>query len=94
MELKETAINYIAGDKEITVYTAERKYINTVKKLIETKPDEIRIVRENPDGSVVVKMPVEWFRFPKPKRQISDEMKAAAAERMRERWGSKNGVCE
>lgn len=92
MDLKETAINYIAGDSEITVYTAERRYINTVKRLIESKPDQIRIVRENPDGSIIAKMPTEWFRFPKPKRTISDEMKAAAAERMRERWGSRDEV--
>lgn len=82
-DFKETAINYIIGEKHCTYYTAERKRITKLMKQAEQYPDEVKIVSTNEDGSVVAHIPLKWFKAPTPsqKRVMSDEQRQAARER-------------
>lgn len=80
----ETSIERVQGTDYCTVFTAERKFINTLNRLKEEYPDEVEILTINEDGSMVAHVPYSWFKFIKPpaKREYTDEQKQAMAERM------------
>lgn len=84
-DFKETCVTRIQGDSHISVYTSERKHINQIMKFKEEYPDDVIINNINSDGSVNAWLPYDWFRMPKPKahRNLTEEQKAEAAERMR-----------
>lgn len=66
------------------VSTSERGYMNKIRKLAVSNPDKVIIISDTGDY-VYAKMPWEWFPNVRPKstRNMSDEQKAAQAERMR-----------
>ena len=86
-EYKETDINYVAGDNYISVSTGVKKYINKILAFKEKFPEYIDIV-ENFDGTMCVKFSTERFSMPfiKIKREMSEEQKEMARERMKEMW--------
>ena len=88
-ELKETTWNYVQGEPTGTFYSAEKKWINRMHKLKRLHPDEVDIVVENKDGSVVVHLPpyVAKFSFPK---VVSEKNRQAARERMKNIQAKKN----
>lgn len=81
---QETAIEYVKGDKYATFYSGEPKYIKMIHKFAEDYPDKVKICSED-EGGVLIHIPVSWFRAPRPpiKRQMSDEQKQMAGERMK-----------
>ena len=83
-EVKETVYEHQLGEPTFTVSTQERTFISMLRRLKEARPDEVEIVAENRDGSLVAKLPVSWMKI-RPKRvvNLTDEQKAAAAERLR-----------
>ena len=82
--MRETDIEYIVGEPTLTVYTAEHKHIRRIKQYASDYPNDVIIVHENNDGSIVAKMPATWLRMPKPpkKMNLTDEQRRAAAERL------------
>lgn len=89
-DFRETAFNYIAGEKTGTFYTGERKWINRLKKLAEENPEQVKVLHENDDGSILVEAPVRGFRYSLPKpRVMSEEQKQAASERFKKMWEDK-----
>lgn len=79
----ETVYEHIKGDKTFTVTAAERWSINMVHRLANQHPDEVEIVHENSDGSLVAHVPHEWMRIvPKQKRTYTEEQRAAMRERL------------
>lgn len=85
-EFKETAYNQTSDSKTAQISTNERAWINKLLKLAEKHPDEVQIT-EHPDsnqGYLVADVPKRWFRItPTSKRVMTEEQRAAAAERMR-----------
>lgn len=73
------------SDHEYMEYgTSERKFVNQLRKLAESHPDKVTIVKD--DGNYIyARVPLSWFRAPKPpiKREFTEEQKAQMAERMR-----------
>lgn len=90
---QETAIEYVKGDKHATFYSSESKYINMIHKLVEEYPEQVEIRSEDESG-IVAHVPVSWFRAPKPpiKRQMSDEQRQMAAERLKKAREAKNAT--
>lgn len=80
----ETSIERVQGTDYCTVFTAERKFINTLNRLKEEYSSEVEILTINEDDSMVAHVPYSWFRFIKPpvKREYTNEQKQAMAERM------------
>lgn len=79
---QECVIEWIRGDKEVTVtFASNTKYCNRVKKLAEECPDEVKIVHESKDGAIVAHLPLSFIKVARP-RQLSEESKLAAAERL------------
>ena len=82
---RETCVERIQNDKYTNIYTSERKFINELNTLKEQYPDNVIIERVNRDGSICAKVPYNWFRFVKPvtKRNMTEEQRKAASERMK-----------
>lgn len=81
----ESAIEWLRGDKEVTVtFPNATKESNRVKEYAEAYPDEVKIVRRNPDGSIVARIPKRYIRISRPSvREMTEEQRAEAAERLR-----------
>ena len=81
--MKETTYEHEAGREYFAITAAERWSISMIKKLHEKHPDEVEIT-QNKDGSIYARVPLSWMRIhPKRTRTMTDEERAAAAERLR-----------
>ena len=81
--MAETAVEYIKGENYLTWYSDDPKWVNRIRQLAADNA-EVHII--NDDGeSVLAHCPVSWFKSPKPpiKRNMTDEPRQAAAERMK-----------
>ena len=87
----ETSIERISGDTYCLVYTGERKFINQLHQLKQEYPNEIQL-KDYGDGYLSAHVPYDWFhvpydwfRFIKPptKRNMTEEQRQAASERMK-----------
>lgn len=78
----ETCFNY-CDSKEAFFSSDERKWIVKVRKLAETYPDEVQIIKqpEDNDGCIYCKLPSSYLKF-KTKRPMSDKQKQEATERL------------
>lgn len=83
-EVRETIYEHQSGESVFTVSTQERAFISMLRKLKERRPEEVEIIAENSDGSLVAKLPVTWMKIRPPRTvNMSEEQRAAASERMR-----------
>lgn len=87
----ENAIEFLRNAKMATVTFTQGKYISKIQKYAESFPDEVEIVAQNKDGSIVAHIPVKWIKI-SPPRQISEEQKEAARERLSKYWDNKEEV--
>lgn len=80
----ETVYEHIQGEETFTVTAAERSSIGMIRRMKEKHPDEVEIVAENEDGSILAHLPYSWMRIvPKKKMELSEERRAEIAERLR-----------
>lgn len=56
----------------------------------ESRPDEVKLIAENEDGSAFFHIPIGYIKV-SPPRKVSDEQREAAGERFRKMWGKKRG---
>lgn len=83
--VQENVIEFERNDKTATVTFCRQKFISRIRKLAEKYPDECEIVAENKDGSIMAHIPVKWIRISNLSRNLTEEQRAEAAERMRSR---------
>lgn len=57
-------------------------------RFAEERPEEVKIMTENRDGSVFAHVPISYIKV-SPPRQVSDEQREAAGERFRQMWEQK-----
>ena len=81
---QECVIEWIRGDKEVTVTFANKtRYNSKVRKLAEDYPNDVKIVADNKDGSIVAHMPLRFITISKPRRNtLTEEQKRKASERL------------
>lgn len=86
--MAETSVEYIKGEPCLTWYTDEPKWVNRIRQLAEDNAD-VHIINDSGD-SVMAHCPASWFKPPKPpiKRNMTEEQRQAAAERMKNMRGS------
>ena len=75
------------------VSTDEKRMINRMLKLAGQYPDEVQILErpETNDGCLYMKCPADWLLIRHPKKVImTEEQRAAAAERLRKARESQN----
>lgn len=56
----------------------------------EERPDEVKLMAENKDGSAFFHIPISYVKV-SPPRKVSEEQKKAAGERFRRMWEEKKG---
>lgn len=82
-DFKETAWDHISGEKTATFSTSEKKWIKLIEGLKEKYPDEVDIRCINQDGSICVRLPVDWLKIrPKKKSGLTPEQIAASTARL------------
>ena len=95
--MAETTFNHVYGDDYWLVDTDEAKYYNLIKKIKETNPDDVEIVKERVDeGYIAARVNPKCIAFRAPikrSKEMDEEQKEALRERMkkaRESRGKKN----
>lgn len=90
---QECAIEWIKNCRTATVtFPGGTKYATKIRKLAEEHPEEVKIRSVNKDGSIVSTIPTSYIKI-SPKRQgreMSEEEKEAARERLMKYRKSKN----
>ena len=85
--LVETSFGYCEiGDDKGYFSSNERRWINRIQRLSEEHPNECVILKapENNHGFIYARMPTSWLKVKPPKKiEMSDEQRAALADRMR-----------
>lgn len=80
----ETCFNYCQPDTAF-FSSDERRWVNKIRKLAESHPDEVTIIREpdENDGCIYCSLPVRWLNVrPPAKRNFTEEQRLASAERL------------
>lgn len=78
----ENVIEFIENEDRACVTFTQKRYITKIEKLAKSHPEECEILARNQDGSICAHIPVKWVKV-SPPRQMSEEQKQAAAERLR-----------
>ena len=83
--MAEVSVEFIKGDKHLTWYSDDFATIRHIKKLQESNPNDVTVIAED-ENSMLIHVPISWFREPKPKikREMTDEQREAARIRMSE----------
>lgn len=77
----ENVIEFIKDAKTATLQFCQMRYKSRIRKLAEKYPEECQVVAENPDGTLLAHVPVEWVKIIPP-RQLSEEQRKEIAERL------------
>ncbi len=90
-DIYETVVEYTKGNSYITVSSTDSVWVKRILKVCNENPEETRIVAQNSDGSVCVKMPKSYLKLsPPPKRApLTEEQRIASSERLRQYRASK-----
>ena len=88
----DNSMEWLTGQKIGAVTFSQKRMANKILKYAEEYPDDIKIIRINDDGTVYAHVPVSWFKFSPPRkgRELTDDEKAIAAERLRSAREKKN----
>lgn len=83
--MAEVSVEFIKGEKHLTWYSDDFTIVKHMKKLQEENPDDVTVIAED-ENSLLIHVPVKWFREPRPKikREMTDEQREAARIRMSE----------
>lgn len=73
-------IEFVKGSKTATCTFSQQRYVGKIRKLAAEHPNEVEIVAEN-ENSIVAHIPVNYVKI-SPPRQMSDEQRQAAGERL------------
>ena len=72
-ELHDNVIEFFTEEKIATLSLHKKKYVNRIKKLAESRPDEVELV-ENSDGTICATIPLKWIKI-SPSRQLTEEQR-------------------
>ena len=70
----ENCIEFLNNQHSITVSFCMQKWINKVKKLHEEYPNDVKILAENPDGSICAKLPVKFLKISAPRKREENKL--------------------
>ena len=85
-EIYEVAVNFTNVDDIASVTTYEGRQINQLKALAEKHPDEVKLIPTGLAGVVLAHLPKKYVHVSfgeRAKREMSEEQRAAAAERLK-----------
>lgn len=82
MEYKENSIEWITGEKTISISLTSQRHITKIKKLAEKKPDDVKLIVNN-DGSIYAEIPLSYLKLRAPK-DLTDEQRQKIADRFKQ----------
>ena len=88
---RENAIEWYTGDNRITATVSQMRLKNKIKKYATNYPEEVEIVAENPDGTLLAHMPLKYLHIVRP-RLLTEEDRKAASERLKKYWADKKAA--
>ena len=93
--MTETALYYSAADDHAWLSTDERRWVNWAREMSKRYPQDVIIKSEDKDGTIVVALPIKWFKLSPPRKMnLTDEQKRERAEILRlsrEKMGQTGG---
>ena len=89
---QEVCINFMRDDDFATVYTSDTTYMTKLDKLCKSSPDMYSLLSDTGRGKTyrVEDKTLISFRAKKIKRELTEEQKIAAGERMRQYHAAKS----
>jgi hypothetical protein len=82
--VNENVIEFLRNQETMTCTFSQGRFVSKVKKLAEKYPDEVQIVVENKDGSIVAHIPVKYLHLSRHSRDLTEDEREELAERARE----------
>ena len=86
---QEVCINMMRDEKTATIYTSDSTYITKLDKLCTSSPDMYSVIEETKCGKTYLLQDKTLVSFRAKKKELSDEQRQAAGERMRKYQASK-----
>lgn len=84
--MNEFSIEWIKGSDTASITVPSGTALKSkLQRLAKENPDEVKIIKENFDGSLFTHIPVNYIKISPPKK-VSDEQREAAGERFRKMW--------
>lgn len=99
-KIYEMSIGWTDADEMVSATVYQTKYMNQLKKLAEAHPDEVKVIKEvkENDGMMVVHLPKKYckvsFGEVRAKRELTEDQKVAARERMKRMQEAKKAKAE
>lgn len=87
---QEVCINMMRDEKTATIYTSDSTYITKLDKLCGASPDMYSVIEETKCGKTYLLQDKTLISFRAKKKELSDEQRQAAADRMRKYQASKS----
>ena len=87
---QEVCINFMRDEDYATIYTSDTTYMTKLDKLCKTSPDMYSLIADTSTGKTYPVEDKTLISFRAKKREMSDEQKIAASERMRKYQASKH----
>lgn len=81
-DFKENVIEFLYNDRTATVTFTQGRFISRIRELAKRKPEDVKIITENKDNSIVAHIPTSWIRI-NPPREYDEETLVAMSERAR-----------
>lgn len=86
---QEVCINFMRDEDFATIYTSDTTYMTKLDKLCKTSPDMYSLIADTGRGKTYRVEDKTLISFRAKKRELSEEQKIAAGERMRQWQASK-----
>jgi len=81
---QEVCINFMRDEGFATIYTSDTTYMTKLNKLCKTSPDMYSLISDTGRGKTYRVEDKTLISFRAKKRELSNEQKTAASERMRQ----------
>ena len=83
--MRENVFEFLLNQKILTATVTQKRLINRIRRYAAEHPEEVKILRENEDGSIYAKLPVRYLRISRPvERVLTEEELEASRNRLRE----------
>lgn len=87
--MNEFCIEWIKGSDYAGVTVPSGTALKSkLMRYTQERPDEVKLIIENDDGSALFHVPVNYIKV-SPPRKVSEEQRAAAGERFKKMWEEK-----
>lgn len=84
-DFQENNVQWYTGQKTVTASFTQKKFVTRFRKYLKNKVQGLQIVAQNKDGSICVRFPLSWVKISPPRkpREMTEEQRAAAVERLK-----------